>query len=465
MYVIVGAGPCGLTLAYLLGRAGQRCIVVERETEIGGCHRVLRVNGRFTEHAPRVYLSSYVNMLWLFSQMGIRDSYTRYRFGILYLIFQVAKRLSIKESLYLFASYITLLFSPNFGQKTSVADWCCHFSQPSKDLLDRFCRFTDGAGSDRYSIYKLLQLADQNLLYQVLQPKLPNDLGIFPQIKSAIEATGNVSFRLGVQVDSIIKDNQRVTGVVVGGEEIPCTRVLLCIPPPALASLLARSSITFPGIGNLLSKSTYDVYVSATFHYDSEISFTPQWGFPQSEWGLVSIPIGNYFQDPRSKKVFSVTCIYPDRASARLQRTLNQTEDRQVVLEEMFQQLKESYPDLPRPDAMLLSPTAYYDGQKWNEFDSAFINTVEGEYLPAKSPIQGLYQIGTQNGNSSFAYTTFEAAVTNAMSWYNEYSGQRKIAISHPIKLSSLLWGGLVLYLVYRWIRARVATSGEKTSR
>jgi hypothetical protein len=388
--------------------------------------------------------------------MGIQDVFVRYRFGIAYLLFNVVKKLSPREVLYLFLTYILSLFFPSFGQKTSVAAWCCDFRPESRDLLDRLCRFTDGAGADRYSIYKLLQLADQNLLYQVLQPKSPNDIGLFPRIRSAIEATGNVVFRLGVQADSILISNHSVTGVVVGGEVIPCDKVLLCIPPPALSSLLARSSLSsaYPRVADLLSKSTYDVYVSATFHYDTEISFSPKWGFPESEWGVVSLPIGNYINDPYSKKVFSVTCIYPDRISSRLQQTLDQTEDPSVVVEEMFQQLKETYPDLPRPDTMLLSPTAHHDGTRWMELDSAFIKTVEGEYMPAKAEgVQGLYQIGTQNGNSSFAYTTFEAAVTNAMAWYNEYSDSQKVVISNPVRLSSLLWSCLGLYVVYRLVR------------
>jgi phytoene dehydrogenase-like protein len=79
MYVIVGAGPSGLTLAYLLGRSGKQCVVIDRETVIGGCHRVLRVDGLFTEHSPRVYLSSYINFAWLLKEMGIESIFSPIR--------------------------------------------------------------------------------------------------------------------------------------------------------------------------------------------------------------------------------------------------------------------------------------------------------------------------------------------------------------------------------------------------
>ena len=69
-YVIVGAGPTGITIAYLLGKTGKTCALLDQNDSIGGCHRVKRVNGMFTEHSPRVYLSSYVNTKTLLQQMN-----------------------------------------------------------------------------------------------------------------------------------------------------------------------------------------------------------------------------------------------------------------------------------------------------------------------------------------------------------------------------------------------------------
>ena len=47
-YVIVGGGPTGLTLAWLLVKSGNTVILIEKEKELGGCHRVQRVDGLFT---------------------------------------------------------------------------------------------------------------------------------------------------------------------------------------------------------------------------------------------------------------------------------------------------------------------------------------------------------------------------------------------------------------------------------
>jgi flavin-dependent dehydrogenase len=58
--VIVGAGPAGLALAHTSSSLYRRILIIDKELEIGGCHRVKRdVDGLFTEHGPRIYLSIY----------------------------------------------------------------------------------------------------------------------------------------------------------------------------------------------------------------------------------------------------------------------------------------------------------------------------------------------------------------------------------------------------------------------
>jgi len=48
-YIIVGAGPTGLTLAYLLSKYRKTVAIIEKDNIIGGCHSVKRVNGLFTD--------------------------------------------------------------------------------------------------------------------------------------------------------------------------------------------------------------------------------------------------------------------------------------------------------------------------------------------------------------------------------------------------------------------------------
>ena len=71
-YTIIGAGPCGLTVAWILSNYGKKCVIIDREDSIGGCHRVRRTKeGYFTEHGPRIYINNFVCFIALLKDMGI----------------------------------------------------------------------------------------------------------------------------------------------------------------------------------------------------------------------------------------------------------------------------------------------------------------------------------------------------------------------------------------------------------
>jgi hypothetical protein len=460
MYAIVGAGPAGLTLAWLLAKSGKSCVVFDREAEIGGCHRVLRVNGLFTEHSPRLYVSSYLNFRWLLKDMGVEDPFVPYEFGVKYLARQLLKKLSIRETLYLALTYFLFLINPNFGKTTSVADWCCSFSPSSRDYLDRLCRFTDGAGADRYPIVKLLQLANQNFFYQLYQLRQASDVGLFRQIGEKLLQTGRVTFRLSSNVDSISSGS-----LTAAGETLSFEKILLCIPPLAALPLLGQS------LQRVVESSTYDPYISATFHYRQPVEFKTRWGFPSSEWGLISVPTSKYTSDLGSQAVFSVTCMFLDRKSSVTNKTLNETTDQEELLSEMFRQLKETYPELPPPDVKILSPTAYYvtegsggeTGEPavttsgWHERDSAYIQTTTHDSAPFETNLSGVFHIGTHNLQSSFAYTTLEAAVTNAMAWFNERSETERVVIQNPLPVSRVIRLVVFLLVLYRLAKGWMA--------
>ena len=41
-YCIIGAGPSGLTLAYLLSSIGKKCIIIDNNDNIGGYQLLLK---------------------------------------------------------------------------------------------------------------------------------------------------------------------------------------------------------------------------------------------------------------------------------------------------------------------------------------------------------------------------------------------------------------------------------------
>ena len=459
-YIIVGAGPTGMTIAYLLGKAGKKCILIDQNDSIGGCHRVKRVNGMFTEHSPRVYLSSYVNTKKLLTQMNssFHDLFTPYHFSIIYITTQLLFHLTFWEILIFVNEFMIFLNYP-YDQRMSVQTFTEKngFSVSSIDYLDRMCRFSDGAGMERYSMYQLLQLINQQLFYGLYQPKLPNDIGLLPIMQKAIEDTG-VHILFNQTVSSILYQNGLVTGVKTSNEMIYGHNIVLAVPPPALFKLLQspdHSPFIMNAFGNIkhwTQQSSYNIDIAATFHWDTVIPLPIKWGFPSSEWGLISIPLTDYMDmnDARSKTVISTCITYLDSPSLVLNKTANQIQDKEQLVAEMFRQLKQTYPELPNPTTSILSPTVYYTDH-WEEQDSGFFKSTTAPYLSEKSRIPNLFQVGPQNGQSTSSFTTFEAAVSNGISFVN-HQIPTKIILSSPIELKKVfhwIFIGIFLLLLF----------------
>jgi hypothetical protein len=56
-YIIYGAGPTGLNLAYLLSKNNFKVLLLEKENKIGGCWKTEWIENKyFSEHSPRVIL-------------------------------------------------------------------------------------------------------------------------------------------------------------------------------------------------------------------------------------------------------------------------------------------------------------------------------------------------------------------------------------------------------------------------
>src|SRR5579872_2314340 len=129
-YAIIGAGPAGLITAWYLARDNKKVLLIDRESTIGGCHRVRRVNtndnkkGLFAEHGPRVTIDNYFELLNVLSQININfeDLYTKYDVNDLYLS-EVRNTLSLKELLAFAYEFMIFIFYENRSRNITMKEF------------------------------------------------------------------------------------------------------------------------------------------------------------------------------------------------------------------------------------------------------------------------------------------------------------------------------------------------------
>ena len=119
---------------------------------------------------------------------------------------------------------------------------------------------------------------------------------------------------------------------------------------------------------------------------------------------------------------------------------------------------------LPPPDKSLINPNNYRCGC-WTDMDSGYVRTpylfptsgTDGGddasmFIPFQSKIENLYNLGTQNGYSDYAFTSMESAVSNSVAFVNQVERQ-DLQVHQGWKLNTLLqlfFGLLIYFIIYR---------------
>lgn len=471
--VIVGGGPSSLALAQCCSSLNKKVIIIEKENSIGGCHRVRRVpfeyqnttENLFTEHGPRIYGSSYKVFISLLKDLGLSfdDFFTPYNFSIVEIGKVLLDTLHFRELLALSLAFVSLLINPNYGKNMSVKDFCIKnaFKKDSIDILDTICRLSDGARSDNYNLYNLLELFNQQFFYQIYQPKLPNDIGLFTVWKKSLETKG-VEFLLNQEVKNIENDQTNsITSIKLSNNTIiKGSLYVLAIPPKNLISILENSNIInafgdFELLNKWALKTQYINYISITFHWDQVLDLKTIYGFPKSEWGIAIIVLTDYmkFNEKCSKTVISTAIIVTDvkSKSGKLPDECSKSD----LIQEVFLQMKSSYyPELPNPTTSLLSPGVIYDNSlnKWISTDNAFIATTNQPFLEPKSTYyKNLYSLGTHNGKHLYKTTSLESAVTNGVSLSHTLYPilQNHYKISRPVQVTDTIYISVLLIILF----------------
>ena len=427
--IVVGAGPSGLTLAtYLPGRT----LVLERDATIGGIHKVRRdVEGYFSEHGPRVYSGTFYNFKRVLQDIGLPwdqvfapaqfspqliDGKNWYRW------------LSVREVSVLVLHFMLMAINPSHGKNVTMQDMCraYGFSDRSCRYIDAVCRFSDGAGADRYSLHEFLHgFSDHGKGF--FEPRKANDKLLFPHWQRFLEGRG-VQIKLATPVAKVEHRCGRVTGVsVTVGKEVKsytAPRVVMAIPPENAAALLRASGLKEPGYATFSRATRYEEYFCVTYHFPSDAApLVTHAGLRSTPWGLVYMEMSKYMSGEATAFI-SVAASQLRVRSPRTGKTVHES-TRPEAIAEILRQLPIADDLKARLVKAVPSSCLQRTKDMWVNIDKAYIYSARypGGWPATLGCCRGLHNVGCQNGLSWYPFTSFESAVGNALI----FLGQREI--------------------------------------
>lgn len=429
-YIIVGGGPCGLTIALYLSSMGKKCTLIDKNDSLGGCHRVTRVDGLFTEHGPRIYSSAYKNTINVLHILGTnwKDMFVPYKFNIGSIQGETLDHFTLSEKFSIVLEYIFLL-TGFYDKKRTVREFAIqnNFSKEAMDYMNRLCRLTDGAGDDKYTMYQFLQLGNQNFFYKLYQPRVPNDEGLFRIWENKLVENG-VEILKSTNVLSF-NENEGMYTVVTDNGNLSANRLVLCVPPKHFSDMINKS-----GVNTWANNNSYINDIPVSFHWKDKLSLPSIWGFPKTDWGLAFIVVSDYMNaDNNNGTVISTCSTFQTDKSSVTGKSVYESDEEEFI-REMFRQLKISFPALPQFDRAIIHPSVKRQGNEWVEDDSAFMGL---DYVSA-SISKNLWYVGTQNGRSYYNFTSMESAVTNALFALNEME-ELNLNIEAPLELITVV--------------------------
>ena len=424
-YAIIGGGPTGMTLAWILSKQKKNVILIEKDDVLGGCHKVLRINGYFTEHGPRIYSNSYLMFIEILSDMNINfeDLFTLYKFKMTNIDNKTVLNLNFNEKIALLSAFLKLIINNNYGKTISMKDFMKEnlFVEGSYDYIERLCRLTDGASVENYTLFQFLQLINQQFFYELYQPKLPNDKGLIKLWTDKL-LENKVKILLNSQVVKIDVDNNKVSKIIFFEnniqKEIIANKYIIAIPPKPFYNLISSNPATQNIFGNnedikkWKSKNSYFDYITLTFHYKDDIKLPKLNGFPSTPWGIGFIIVSDFMNfkiNEPSKTVVSI-CISMLNVVNEHGKTANQCSK-----EEIIKYVEEQLSFFPKPDLVLISPTIKKSNDVWINMDTAYVMTTEQHFIKPTCQLSNLYYVGIPNGDSTYNFTSIESAVQNAI--------------------------------------------------
>lgn len=464
-YIIYGAGPTGMTLAYLLAKNNKSVCLVEKEDKIGGCWKVEWKNGKyFTEHAPRVLLENNSSFFKLLYQIGFNyKNETVSTYGTL---FETNKKI-----LYFFWKHLKLsdylkIISGTFNLKNlTVSEW-----------LDKIN--ISESGRKAFTIFSILlaNSPDKLLVSELFESSsFPVMFLQFIDNEKWINLLANELVKLKVDIflhhslDKLMYDitNDKITqGIILNSKTwkgkghiiLFGNNHILTFPPKAMANFLeTQTNIVRNNWKELQNDKLYKWLDNSTYYsFGFQLHFKDKINLQDKEWcwscmndyNLILLPTSQYQKEFTKNKdiktVWSCTIVDTSKFIKKFNKTINEM-SKDEIINDILNILN------VKPDKI-----TFYDGlQKkkvnrkvqWISKDSAFSVGKSG-IVKSKGYLKNLEWIGPHN---TIGVTVINKAVNIAVNWIknkdlNTFNLENNS--SYFIEIVTIIF---IIYFIYKY--------------
>ena len=447
-YVIVGSGPCGLSLAYTLVQNGHHVELIERDGILGGSWNSQWIEEKYwSENSPRVipkHLITSSHFVDFLSELGMYDADFAQVYGSL--------PTTISKLSGFFTNHLSVTdmvqFTIAIGRYTlfdsnkTLQEWLdsTTISKKGKKGIKIFSILInahprDTNVNDFFSEFvnipppNLVQFKQPNKWHQLAEAKIKNKAQIFKNTE-IIRINSNES-----RVTDIITTNKKTGEVKIHKGD----RYILAIPPPALITLVSNCNVWVKNNWNGYDwlkdwgDRTYYVGFGFQLHFRENNKTMPkEWCWScHGDWNVIIEPVSDWVQkkskDPLVNSVWSCCIVDMDAKSKHTGKTPNESSKEEIIAECMRQINANIGDETITPYKITQSEGLYRKHDKWMSKNVGFTRSNAG-YLEMRGKIENLFCLGCQTKPAQPSVALATGAVEASVTFLKEYEPNTKNA-------------------------------------
>lgn len=403
-YIIIGAGPTGMSLAYNLAKNDISVIVLEKSESVGGSWNSEFIDRKyFAENSPRVLFNTGPHMDFLY-EIGMRDEDFANIYGnIAVTYFQMLSfllsNIEFQDYSIIIKAVVRYSFT-NVNTNTSLAEWLSEssMSEKGKNMIRKISilisdipektNVVDFFNTITPKGMNFIQMRDPNKWHNLLKERFKKmkNIRILTNCEvRSLSGFSKSSLNFKIQQAEYF-DHKSKKKMIINAK-----RFVLCCQSDAICRILQQSDDIIHNNWNSIEwmsdwceKTQYNS-IGFQFHFKKDVVFPSKWNWSvDTDWSLIIQPVSNWLtnisRDDNIKTVWSCCIIDFYTKSERIKKSPNECTIEEII-SESIRQLREIYETLPDPDVVTVSSGLHFKNDKWISKNSGFTRGVH-DYLP-----------------------------------------------------------------------------------